>query len=58
MIKVIKHSNFGEWVKLFKGDELIEEYQNKRKAWREAYKLAKAAGHSVFYYLDECEKVA
>ena len=51
MIKVIKHGNFGEWVKLFKGDELVEEYQNKRKAWREANRAMK---EMFLYWLLVC----
>lgn len=58
MIKVIQNSNFPQFVQLIWGDALVEEYRNKRQAFREARKMARAQGQDFFFFVDQYKEVA
>lgn len=58
MIKVIKNSNFPQFLQLIWGEALVEEFQSKRKALREARKMARAQGQDFFFFVDQYREVA
>ena len=58
MIRVIQNSNFPQFVQLIWGEALVEEYRNKRKALREARKMARAQGQDFFFFIDQYKEVA
>jgi hypothetical protein len=58
MIKVIENSNFPQFLQLIWGDVIVEEFQNTRKALREARKMARAQGQDFIFFVDQYKEVA
>jgi hypothetical protein len=58
MIKVTQNENFPQYVQLYWGTVLVEEYRNTSHALREAVKMAKAQGQHFMSFLGEYKEVA
>jgi hypothetical protein len=58
MIKVTQNENFPQYVQLYWGSVLVDEYNSKSQALREAVKMAKAQGQHFMNFLGEFKEVA
>jgi len=58
MIKIQQNENFPQYVQLFWGEVLVDEFRNKNQALREAVKMARAQGQHFLSFLGEYREVA
>ena len=58
MIKIQQNENFPQYVQLFWGEVLVDEYTSPRQALREAVKMAKAQGQHFLSFMGEYREVA
>ena len=58
MIKIKQNENFPQYTQLFWGEVLVEEFTSKRRALREAHKMAKAQGQHFLSLFGEYHEVA
>lgn len=58
MIQIKQNENFPQYVQLFWGEVLVDEYRSTREALREAHKMARAQGQHFLSFLGEYQEVA